>query len=107
MMRVSFGKFAKGGAARMALATALATGLVAGGATLGATAAVAKEKEAAKAGAFSKEFVAVAGPLQKALGDAAAAKAKGASTPISRRSLPALRRSWQPPKPRSRTPPTG
>lgn len=79
MMRVSFGKFARGGAARMALATALATGLVAGGVTLGATAATAKEKEAAKAGSFSKEFITAAGPLQKVLNDATAAKAKGVS----------------------------
>lgn len=63
-------------AARAALAVALSTGL-AGGALLGAAPAfAAKEKEAPKA-TYSKEFIAVAGPVQKLVQDAQAAKAKG------------------------------
>lgn len=64
-------------AARAALAVALSTGLAAGGALLGAAPAIAKEKEAAKPGTYSKEFIAVAGPVQKLIQDAQAAKAKG------------------------------
>lgn len=64
-------------AARAALAVALSTGLAAGSVLLGAAPAIAKEKEAAKAGTYSKEFIAVAGPVQKLIQDAQAAKAKG------------------------------
>ena len=70
--------FAKMGAARAAMAVALATGVAAGGIVLGAAPAAAKEKEAPKA-AYSKEFVAVAGPVQKLVTDAQAAQAKGTS----------------------------
>ena len=63
--------------ARAALAVALSTGLTAGGVLLGAAPAFAKEKEAPKGGTYSKEFVAVAGPVQKLVQDAQAAKAKG------------------------------
>ena len=63
--------------ARATLAVALSTGLAAGGALLGAAPAVAKEKEAPKGGTYSKEFIAVAGPVQKILQDAQALKAKG------------------------------
>ena len=63
-------------AARAALAVALSTGLAAGGILLGAAPAAAKEKEAPKA-TYSKEFVAAAGPVQKLVQDAQAAKAKG------------------------------
>jgi tetratricopeptide (TPR) repeat protein len=69
-------KFAKMGAARAAMAVALSTGLAAGGLVLGAAPAFAKEKEAPKA-AYSKEFVAVAGPVQKLIEAAVAAQAKG------------------------------
>jgi tetratricopeptide (TPR) repeat protein len=68
--------FAKMGAARAALAVALVTGVAAGGIVLGAAPAAAKEKEAPKA-TYSKEFAAVAGPFQKIIADAQAAKAKG------------------------------
>lgn len=64
-------------AARTALAVALSTGLAAGGVLLGAMPAIAKEKEAQKGGTYSKEFIAVAGPVQKIVQDAQAAKAKG------------------------------
>jgi len=64
-------------AARAALAVALSTGLAASGALLGAAPAIAKEKEAPKGGTYSKEFIAVAGPVQKLVQDAQAAKAKG------------------------------
>jgi len=63
--------------ARAALAVALSAGLAAGGVLLGAAPAVAKEKEAPKGGTYSKEFIAVAGPVQKILQDAQALKAKG------------------------------
>ena len=77
-MRGTAMKFAKMGAARAAMAVALATGVAAGGIVLGAAPAAAKEKEAPKA-TYSKEFVAVAGPIQKIITDAQAAKAKGTS----------------------------
>ncbi len=63
--------------ARAALAVALSTSLAAGGVLLGAAPAAAKEKEAPKGGAYSKEFVAAAGPIQKIIQDLQAAKAKG------------------------------
>ena len=63
--------------ARAALAVALSTGLAAGSVLLGAAPAIAKEKEAPKGGTYSKEFIAVAGPVQKLVQDAQAAKAKG------------------------------
>lgn len=75
-MRGNAMKYAKLGAARAALAVALSTGVVAGGMLLGAAPAAAKEKEAPKA-TYSKEFIAVAGPVQKLVQDAQAAKAKG------------------------------
>ncbi|WP_298194643.1 hypothetical protein [Novosphingobium sp.] len=67
--------------ARAALAVALSAGpmavVAAGGVLLGAQPAVAKEKEAPKGGTYSKEFIAVAGPVQKLVQDAQALKAKG------------------------------
>lgn len=63
-------------AARAALAVALSTGLAAGGVLLGGAPAFAKEKEAPKA-TYSKEFIAVAGPVQKIVQDTQALKAKG------------------------------
>lgn len=73
------GNAMKSVAARAALAVALSTGLAAGGVLLGAAPAIAKEKEAAKGGTYSKEFIAVAAPLQKIIQDIQAAKAKGTS----------------------------
>ena len=75
-MRGTGMNFAKMGAARAAMAVALSTGLAAGGIVLGAAPAIAKEKEAPKA-SYSKEFVAVAGPVQKTIADAQAAQSKG------------------------------
>lgn len=75
-MRVTTSKFA--GAGRIAMAAVLATGLATGAAGMGATAAHAKE-EKVKAGSYSKEFITAAGPVQKVLADATAAKAKGTS----------------------------
>lgn len=65
-MRGIIGSVAGSAIARGALAVALATGLTAGGVGLGATAAMAKEK-APKAGEYSKEFIAAAGPVQKTI----------------------------------------
>lgn len=76
-MRGNAMKFVAGSAiGRAALAVALSAGLASGGILLGAAPAFAKEKEAPKA-TYSKEFIATAGPVQKFVQDAQAAKAKG------------------------------
>lgn len=81
-MRGIFGSYAGSAIARSALAVALATGVAAGGMTLGAAPVAAKEK-APKAGEYSKEFVAAAGPLQKTMTaiDPLQKAAKAATTP--------------------------
>lgn len=73
-MRLSRSNFVS--SARAALAFALLGGVVA--VTVAPAAAFAKEKEAPKP-SYSKEFVAAAGPIQKTLTTAGAAKAKGIS----------------------------
>ena len=85
-MRGTAMKFAKMGAARAAMAVALTTGLAAGGLVLGAAPAFAKEKEAPKA-SYSKEFIAVAGPVQKLVTDTQAAQTKGTSAADIKASL--------------------
>ena len=71
-MRLSRSNFVSG--AQAALAFALLGGVA--GITVAPAAALAKEKEAPKP-SYSKEFVAAAGPIQKTLTTAGAAKAKG------------------------------
>ncbi|MDE2561227.1 MAG: hypothetical protein KGL48_03170 [Sphingomonadales bacterium] len=69
-MRARFVKAGKAGMARTAMALALSTGLVAGGAMLGAAPALAKEEKPAPL-KLSPGFTKAAGPMQKALQEAA------------------------------------
>lgn len=71
---VKFGSKLSGAASAVALTTAIAAGSM----VLCAPAVSAKE-EKAKPGAYSKEFVGAAAPIQKTLNDAQALKAKGAA----------------------------
>lgn len=86
MMRHSFAKLGKG-AARTALAVTLAAGIASGALGSGAAHAQGKKEQKAKGGSYSKGFVAAAGPVQKALADADAAKKGGKAAPELKASL--------------------